>query len=860
MLIAMAMIFVGVGWSGVAGEVGRWQTGEGYRYAELTVPQGGKAGFRLMAGAETGVVFTNLLKGDRGLTNQVLMNGAGVACGDFDGDGWCDLYFCGLDAPNALYRNLGGWKFEEVAQKAGVACADQASTGAVFADVDGDGDLDLMVNGIGRGTRLFVNEGSGRFREGTAAAGLSSRSSGTSLALADVDGDGDLDLYVANYRADSIQDEAGVDFRVSVKDNQATISMINGRPATAEDRARFHVNPMTMGIEENGEPDVLYLNDGGGKFTAVSWTGGAFTDEDGKTLTAAPADWSLTAMFRDINRDGAPDIYVCGDTFSPDRIWLNRGGGKFQAMPKLALRHIPLSSMAVDFADINRDGLDDFFVVDMLSRLHSVRHRLLIDRHGLPAVGLYDDRPQFARNMLYLNRGDGSYAEIAHLAGLEASDWSWSPVFVDVDLDGYEDLLITSGLERSLRDADARRHIDKVKASRRISKQEIFELRKTMPVLASPTYAFRNRGDLTFENVSPEWNFEVRQLSQTIALADLDNDGDSDVVVNCMNASPLLFRNETSAARVAVRLAGGWRNKRGIGARIRVIGGPTVQSQEMICGGRYLSCDDTMRVFAAGKAAAVDVEVEWRGGSKSVFNGLKANRVYELSQASAEAAKVFRPEPVAPFFTDVSDALRHAHAESEFNDFERQPLLPQMLSRMGPGLSWFDFDGDGREDLFVGCGRGAELGVFLNTGRAGFKRINLGKLTGAFSGDVSTILGVPSDAEGTSLIVGISNHETGSAKEPSVKQYERWAAGLEQAQTWGAQEASVGPMALGDVDGDGALELFVGGRSVPGRYPEPADSHVYRKAGGKWVLDGANDKAGAEGGPGERSGVNRSEQ
>ncbi len=804
------------------------------------MPAGGQPGFKLMPAASTAITFTNHLGDQRSLTNQVLMSGSGVALGDIDGDGWCDVYFCGLDSANVLYRNLGGWKFQDITASAGVTCAEQASTGAVFADVDGDADLDLLVCGIGSGVRLFLNDAGGRFTEVTQAAGLSSQAASMTAALADIDGDGDLDLYVANYRAETIQDEPGLPMRVSMRSGQPAISLIDGKPPTPEQLARFTIDPATMSVIENGDADVLYRNDGRGKFTAASWTDGTFLDEKGRPV-ATPHDWGYTAMFHDMNGDGAPDLYVCNDAYSVDRIWLNDGSGRFRAASTLDLRHTCFSSMGVDFADLNRDGFDEFFVADMLARDHVTRHTLMADRFPPSPPGVIDTRPQYAHNTLFLNRGDGSYAEMAQLSGVDASDWSWSPVFLDVDLDGYDDLLITTGLERSLRHADSRRRIDVAKAGRKLTKQEFCDLRKIMPRLETPNHAFRNRGDLTFEPAGAAWGFDSRQVSHGLALADLDNDGDLDVVVNCMNAPALVYRNEASAPRVAVRLKGNAPNTRGIGARIKLLAGDTglPQSREMISGGRYLSGDDAMRVFAAGRAATnLTLEVTWRSGRRSVVSNAQPNRVYEIVEAASKPIPP-RPSPASPplpLFSDVSARLNHRHSETAFNDFERQPLLPRRLSQLGPGVSWCDVNDDGRDDLLIPSGRGGELAILLNDARGGFSRLNAARVIGKATGDQTTVLGAALKPGSTALLAGLSHYETGDAAQPSVTRHEFWAGGIDAGTALPGTTSSVGALALGDVDGDGDLDLFVAGRVVPGRYPEPAESRLFRNEGGQFSL------------------------
>jgi len=821
-----------------------WKAGAGHRFAELPVPKTGKTGFTQMPGKQTGILFIHSLTEERGLTNQILMSGSGLAAGDVDGDGWCDLYFCNLDGSNALYRNLGSWQFEEITTGAGVGCHGQASTGALLADVDGDSDLDLLVSCIGRGVRLFTNDGKGKFMEKTAAAGLTSHAGSMSMALADIDGDGDLDLYVANYQTSTMQDEPGIVFRVALTNDQPTITLIDGKPPTPESRTRYRVDPLSRSILENGEADMLYRNDGRGQFTLVSWTDGSFVDEDGRPISA-PYDWSYTVMFRDMNQDGAPDIYVCNDADSVDRIWLNDGKGRFKAMPRLALRHTSFSSMGVDFADINRDGLDDFFVADMLSREHAVRQTLMVDRRPRIPPGQIDNRPQYGHNTLFCNRGDGTYAEVAHFAGVEASDWSWTPVFLDVDLDGFEDLLITTGLERSLRNADARAFLASERAARKLSKPEFLSLRKRIARLESPNFAFRNRGDMTFEPVSAAWGFDSRQVSHGMALADLDNDGDMDAVINCMNGPPLIYRNDSAAPRVALRLKGKSPNTQGIGARIRVTGGPVSQSQEMISGGRYLSGDDAMRVFACGASSnGMSLEVIWRSGQRSFIADLKPNHVYEADESAAQPRSEHSlPSAPRPWFKDVSELIRHHHHEEGYNDFERQKLLPRRFSQLGPGVSCADFNGDGRDDLIIGCGRGGELGLYLNNGRGGFEAISSVELTGRFADDTAGLLAFPSGSHSRTLLVALSNYESGQTNAPSVKPYELGTERVDARPGLPAMPSSPGPMAIADVSGNGQLALFVGGRIIGGRYPEAASSRLYRRQEGKFQWHDEEQKA-----------------
>ncbi len=799
-------------------------TSAGVRAASVAPTGGGRPGFTTMAANVTGVAFSNLLADASAAANQVLQNGSGVALGDIDGDGWCDIYLCRLEGPNALYRNRGGWKFEEVTAKAGVACDGDMSTGAVLADLDGDSDLDLLVNSVGGGTRCFFNDGRGIFTESN--SGLQRRLGSMSMALGDIDGDGDLDLYVANYRTTTIR-STGVQ-----------VLNVNGRRMVRpQDRDQIEITPEGR-LLEHGERDALYLNDGKGGFTAVSWTDGRFADEDGKALADAPRDWGQAVIMRDINGDGAPDLYVCNDFWTPDRIWLNDGRGRFLALPRLAMRNSSTFSMGVDFADLNRDGFDDFLVLDMLSRDHRRRMR----QRGMTgeaafSAGKIEERPQVERNTLFVNRGDGTYAELAQLAGLRASEWSWGVVFLDVDLDGYEDVLITTGHDFDTQDADTGARLDQLGPRAGKASETLLHY----PRLFTANIAFRNRGDLTFEEVGSRWGFDAVGVSHGMALGDLDNDGDLDVVVNRLNNPAGLYRNDSTTPRVAVRLKGSAPNTRGIGAKIRLTGGPVAQSQEIMAGGRYLSGDDAMRVFAAAPSGSLRdslrLEVTWRDGKRSVLTNVVANHIFEFEEAFATPPSTARPQGSdTPLFEDISHTLGHTHHDAPFNELARQSLLSRMLGQLGPGVSWFDFDDDGLEDLAIGSGRGASVGLYRNDGRGGFVPVTNSLTSGVASNDVPMILGTGAQGNAMSLWSVQSSYGGGSLQLPAVIGYRAALGansnGLEVPNLGG----SPGPIALADVDGDGDLDLFVGGRCVPGRYPEAPPSRLYLRQDGNLAL------------------------
>ena len=816
------------------------RSAEGSGSVELKLPPAGSTGFTLLPPSATGLTFTNVLDPEAGADNRVLNNGSGVAAGDFDNDGLVDLFFCSLDRRNRLFKNLGDWNFTDVTEQAGLKFKPLLYRAAVFADLNGDGWLDLLVGGMAQGVLCFLNDGKGHFAETTPAAGTASPYANQTLALADIDGNGTLDLYACNNRNDDIRDWPRI-----------PVMFVNKKPTVPPD-LRHRIRIESGQLQEFGEPDILYLNDGRARFAPVVWTNGAFLDEQGRPLAATPLDWGLTAVLRDLNGDGAPDLYVCNDYWTPDRLWLNDGRGRFRAMDSLAVRRISASSMGVDFADLNHDGHPDIFAVDMLSRSPELRKRQMVAKRLTPSrTGEFAARVQTPQNTLLLNRGDGTFAEIACLAGLEASDWSWSPLFLDVDLDGQDDLLVTAGHVRDIQDLDAN---DKIRALQdawrrspvaatnlqRAFLEAKLEHRRLYPTLKMPVVGFRNLGNLRFEEVTAAWGLGELGVNHGAALADLDNDGDLDLVVNRLGSPAALFRNNSVAPRLAVRLRGKAPNTQAIGARIELLGGAVSnQWREVTCGGSYMSGHDTLRVFAPGSATnELRLRVTWRDGTVTEVAGIKPNRRYEIDESTSPRLPPRTPPSTnaQPFFADVSGLLSHTHHEEPFDDFERQPLLPRKLSQGGPGVAWFDLNGDGWEDLIIGSGKGGQLAVFMNQSGKSFERLAAPPFDAVTARDQTTVLGVNLGTSRRQLLVGQASYEDGDATKSCVATYDLAARQLDST-SFPGHAASVGPMAIADLDGDGDLDLFVGGQVVPGRYPLAASSLLFRRTNDHWTLD-----------------------
>ena len=804
----LAGLFV---WLWLLGRVDLAAEPAGVEAFPLPAPGQTTPGFTLMSPAQTGITFSNVLSSFRSMHTLIA---SGVAAGDVDGDGLCDLYLCSVDGTNALYRNLGSWRFEDITASAGVGCPGQHSIGATFVDVNGDGSLDLIVTARGGPNRLFLNDGKGHFHEDLRFPGRESKFASTSIAVADIDGTGPLDLYIVNYNSHSYEDEHfGTDPALSGQLQR----LREGKELAPEFRDQFYVQDGNL--NEKGDPDELLMNDGHGHFKRADAS--RFTLPPG-SLAPGPLDGSgLAAQFHDLRGTGAPDLYVCNDFVTPDRLWLNDGHGHFTLADPTVFRHMSSSSMAVDVADVALNGRMDFFVSDMLSRDYPLRQRQRdLLQLSTSQADNYGPTPQYMQNTFFWNRGDGTFAELAPFAGLMASEWTWGAIFMDADLDGYPDLLISCGNLQDLTDADAQ--IKAVAGMR--SMEDMRAYRSQLPPLNERCQLFHNRGDLHFEEVGERYGFQSKRAHGGMVVCDLDNDGDLDVVINNADGQPELYRNDCAAPRIAVRLRGLAPNTSGIGAKVKLVGKKT-QTQEVIGGGRYASGGDYALTFAARPDwAPYTLEVAWRNGRITTVPEAQANRLYVITETNTEAPPLPPAPQPDPLFEDVSATLNHTNYENPFADFETQPLLPNRLSRLGPGLSWFDLDGDGLDDLIIGTAAGGSMGMFKNLGQGRFAPFDAHDKQIHPRHDQTATIGYGAPSNGVALVGGVSTWEDPKA-EVAAQFLRRGQNGDWQfAGRVGNAKNVTGPLALADVDGNGCLDVFVGGRMRAGSYPEPADS------------------------------------
>ncbi|MFO7847890.1 MAG: VCBS repeat-containing protein, partial [Balneolaceae bacterium] len=428
----------------------RWNEQDGYRWAELPGRFFDNTGFRLIEGTDSGISFANQVEDETIRENRHYANGSGVAIGDVTGDGLPDIYFASLEGSNKLYENLGNLQFRDITDEAGVAHSETSSTGVLMLDVNGNGHNDLLITSLDGSNALYLNNGDGTFtlKENS---GLGESNGSHSMAAADINGNGFPDLYIANYRLESVRDRYGPE-DLSMENTTVTE---NGQMRIRSEFEDYYEIIEVDGEQlrrEKGAEDQLFLNNGDGTFQQadplqhfpvnIAGDSGLFED------------WGFTPAFRDLTGDGNPDLYVTNDFWSPDRLWINRGDGIFHPADQEAITNQSYSSMGVDMTDLNKDGLPDIMITEMLSGEHERRVRQFSDY-----MGRYQGSTHHNRNSLYLNRGDTTFAQIARFSGLEASEWSWATLFMDVDLDGHEDLLVATGFYRDYLDMDAQQEI-----------------------------------------------------------------------------------------------------------------------------------------------------------------------------------------------------------------------------------------------------------------------------------------------------------------------------------------------------------------------------------------------------------------
>jgi hypothetical protein len=760
-----------------------------------------------MPSGHTGVKFKNLVVETDELnilTYGYIYNGGGVAVGDINNDGLMDLYFTGSMVGSRLYLNKGDFKFEEIAEKAGVFAEGLWNTGTAMADVNGDGLVDIYVcrsaakDAPKRKNLLFINNGDLTFTEKANEYGLDDSGYSTEANFFDYDKDGDLDVFVLNH---SVQPYSSF------------------RNTSKELRSEY--------IPEYA--DRLYRNDNG-KFTDVSSEAG---------IISSVLGFGLSVSIGDINNDDWPDMYISNDFHEHDFLYLNNGDGTFTESLKKYMGHTSYFSMGSDVADINGDGKLDIVTLDMLPE-GNFRQKMVLGPDNYDKYDFLvksDFHHQYMRNMLHINNGS-SFSEVGQLSGIHATDWSWAPLLTDLDNDGLTDLFVTNGLKRDYTNMDFMNFAVQKRLEEMDSGVEmaIKDLLKEIPSSIEENYAYKNLGHLKFEKETTAWGLGGKSLSSGAAYVDLDNDGDYDLVVNNMDEEAFIYRNNsekiTQNNYLKIQLKGKDKNTLAIGSKIIVEADTLKLQHELYTSRGFQSSVDPSIIFGLGKVGTIrELKVIWPDGSITQKNNIAVNQTLQLDQNEATVHEN-TVEEIATLFTEITqDSLvTFNHKENRFIDFERELLLPHMLSTQGPKLAVSDVNGDGLEDIYIGGAQGQPGKMFLKKANGSYisssetvfdqdrKFEDIGAVFFDANGDAQPDLYVVSGGNEYDAIPG--NYTDRLYINLGNGQFKNSSDQLPKMSFSGSCAV------VGDVDGDGDQDLFIGGRLQPGKYPMAPNSQI----------------------------------
>jgi len=765
--------------------------------------------FQLQPSSSTGIAFNNKVKddGDFNVFNdRNFYNGAGVAIGDVNNDGKPDIFFTSNQGENKLYINKGNWKFEDVTAKAGLKGYKRWHSGVTMVDINGDGWLDIYVSNSGgmkdadRANELYINQKDGTFKEEAAQYGLADKGLSTQAIFFDYDHDGDLDCFVLN---DSFRPLASFGNHMDIRNVR---DPING--------------------------DRLYRNDNG-HFVDVSEQAGIYGSEIGFGLGIAAADLFNT---------GWDDMYVSNDFFEKDYLYKNQHNGAFKEIGEDALRHMSMTSMGSDVADINNDGFQDIFSTDMLPEGdYRLKTTTKFDEFDMAGAKLRNSfHHQLVTNCLQLNNGDGTFSDIADYAGVNATDWSWSALCFDFNNDGWKDLFVSNGISRDMTNQDFLAYFG--------SEEVMNEVRSggfkpnayltKMPKTPITSYGFVNQHNLQFKNESLSLGFSKPGFGNGAAYGDLDGDGDLDLVVNNENREAFIYRNKTSerskAHYLKIKLSGEGMNTFGIGAKVTIYTNGMQQLQELMPTRGFESSSEPVLNFGIGSSAKVDsLKVIWPSMKMQVLKNIAANTTVTLKQSDAKMAYVPVVSNTRPYYKNVTADVKGDiyHKENDYKDFDDQRLIPKLLSTEGPKLAVADVNGDGLEDFFVGGATGdtSKLfiqqadGTFVQKREFAFEQDKLSESIGALFLDANH------SGKKDLIVVSGGNMEKEGSINLTARYYTNDGKGnfTRRFNGWPIVSINASCVRLNNKNGD----LFIGARCVPGSYGVIPSSKLLRNDG-----------------------------
>ncbi|MDT0553574.1 VCBS repeat-containing protein [Urechidicola vernalis] len=759
--------------------------------------------------SDTGINFENFIEETRDmnfLNFANIYNGGGVAAADFNNDGLTDLYFTANQKKNSLYLNKGDFSFEDVTKNAGVDDKEGWTTGVSVVDINNDGWLDIYVckSGVEFGSesmvnKLFINQKDNSFKEMAETWKLNDPGFSTQSYFFDFDKDGDLDMYLVNHRPD-FNNAGGLNL-----ENDAKVSQLSS--------------------------DKLYRNEG----TFFS----EITHEAGVVNKA----WGLSASIGDFNNDGWPDVYVCNDFISPDMLYINNQNGTFTNEILDVMNHVSFSSMGSDYADIDNDLLPDLLVLEMAAEDHerSKKNMATMSTSSFNYMVKSGYHHQYMINTLQKNQGNGKFSEISQLSGLAKTDWSWAPLIADFDNDGYKDVFITNGILKEMGDQDFRTNmVEKFNQPIKPTFQEVTEMLSSTKL---SNYGFKNNGDLSFTNKTKDWGLDIKSNSNGVAYADLDNDGDLDLIVNNINEKAQVYKNNDAKNFIQFKLSGDDKNSLAIGTNISISTGAQKQMQELYMTRGFISSVQNVLNFGVGSNDIIEEAIiNWPNGSTTILNDLASNQIISL-EMPATAKAVSNEKEIERMFFEPSQSTKlgvsYRHTESNFDDFQKQILLPHSQSTNGPFIAQADVNNDGFEDFYVGGAAGQTGELYIQLENATFKK----KQSKAWINDKDyEDLGVLFfDADGDNdqdiyVVSGSSEFEEYSNMFQDRLYINNGDGSFNKSVNMLPNINSSGQTVVSsDVDNDGDLDLFVGGRVIPDKYPFAPESQLLINENGKFI-------------------------